>query len=69
MLQSDHFQRECFSSDILRNLSLYDLRFPTSLTADGSDAIHKDPDYVKKKFAVKIHVLIERQAILPHACL
>jgi len=37
--------KRCFSSDVLRNLSLYDLRFPTSLTADGSDAIHKDPDY------------------------
>src|SRR3569832_552116 len=22
-----------------------DLRFPTSLTSDGTDAVHKDPDY------------------------
>ena len=24
---------------------ILDLRFPTSLTADGTDAVHKDPDY------------------------
>src|SRR5436190_2171128 len=24
---------------------IFDLRFPTSLTADGTDAVHKDPDY------------------------
>src|SRR4029079_2611958 len=24
---------------------IIDLRFPTSLTSDGTDAVHKDPDY------------------------
>jgi L-fuconate dehydratase len=27
------------------DLEIIDLRFPTSLTADGTDAVHKDPDY------------------------
>nr|CAD7439517.1 unnamed protein product [Timema bartmani] len=29
----------------IRNLHVRDLRFPTSLKADGSDAMHTDPDY------------------------
>src|ERR1051326_7502657 len=29
----------------ITNLAITDLRFPTSLTADGTDAVHKDPDY------------------------
>ena len=29
----------------IRDLEILDLRFPTSLTADGTDAVHKDPDY------------------------
>jgi L-fuconate dehydratase len=29
----------------IRDLEIIDLRFPTSLTADGTDAVHKDPDY------------------------
>ncbi len=28
-----------------RDLEIVDLRFPTSLTADGTDAVHPDPDY------------------------
>ena len=27
------------------DLSVSDVRFPTSLQSDGSDAIHPDPDY------------------------
>src|SRR6478672_4147401 len=27
------------------DLEIVDLRFPTSLTSDGTDAVHKDPDY------------------------
>jgi L-fuconate dehydratase len=27
------------------DLEIIDLRFPTSLTSDGTDAVHKDPDY------------------------
>jgi L-fuconate dehydratase len=29
----------------IRNLEVVDLRFPTSRTADGTDAMHPDPDY------------------------
>ena len=29
----------------IRDLEVLDLRFPTSLTSDGTDAVHKDPDY------------------------
>jgi L-fuconate dehydratase len=29
----------------IRDLEIIDLRFPTSLTNDGTDAVHKDPDY------------------------
>jgi L-fuconate dehydratase len=29
----------------IRNMLVSDLRFPTSRTLDGSDAVHKDPDY------------------------
>ncbi len=29
----------------IRDLEILDLRFPTSLTSDGTDAVHKDPDY------------------------
>jgi L-fuconate dehydratase len=29
----------------IRSLDTYDLRFPTSRTQDGSDAMHTDPDY------------------------
>jgi L-fuconate dehydratase len=29
----------------ITELEIIDLRFPTSLTADGTDAVHKDPDY------------------------
>src|SRR5919108_91148 len=30
---------------IIRSLETYDLRFPTSRTQDGTDAMHADPDY------------------------
>lgn len=30
---------------VVRHLSVRDIRFPTSLEADGSDAVHTDPDY------------------------
>ena len=29
----------------ITDLEIVDLRFPTSLTSDGTDAVHKDPDY------------------------
>jgi len=29
----------------ITRFEIEDLRFPTSLTADGTDAVHKDPDY------------------------
>ena len=29
----------------ITSLEIADLRFPTSRTADGTDAVHKDPDY------------------------
>jgi L-fuconate dehydratase len=29
----------------IRDLAVMDVRFPTSLTLDGSDAMHRDPDY------------------------
>ena len=29
----------------IRDLEIIDLRFPTSRTADGTDAMHPDPDY------------------------
>jgi L-fuconate dehydratase len=29
----------------ITRLEILDLRFPTSLSADGTDAVHKDPDY------------------------
>jgi L-fuconate dehydratase len=29
----------------IRDMEIVDLRFPTSLTSDGTDAVHKDPDY------------------------
>lgn len=34
-----------YSATRIRGLSVRDIRFPTSLQADGSDAIHPDPDY------------------------
>ena len=30
---------------VIVDLAVQDIRFPTSLEADGSDAIHPDPDY------------------------
>ena len=30
---------------VIVDLKVQDIRFPTSLEADGSDAIHPDPDY------------------------
>src|SRR3954468_14799435 len=29
----------------ITRMEISDLRFPTSLTSDGTDAVHKDPDY------------------------
>lgn len=29
----------------IKNFEVFDIRFPTSLSGDGSDAIHSDPDY------------------------
>src|SRR4051812_27943392 len=29
----------------ITHFEIVDLRFPTSLTSDGTDAVHKDPDY------------------------
>ena len=29
----------------ITDVLVYDWRFPTSLKSDGSDAVHKDPDY------------------------
>ena len=33
------------SSAFIKDLKARDIRFPTSLNKDGSDAIHPDPDY------------------------
>lgn len=30
---------------IIENVQSFDIRFPTSLEGDGSDAVHSDPDY------------------------
>jgi len=30
---------------IIRDLEVFDLRFPTSRTNAGTDAVHVDPDY------------------------
>lgn len=32
-------------ASIINKLTVQDIRFPTSVTADGSDAVHPDPDY------------------------
>jgi hypothetical protein len=29
----------------IEKVEAFDIRFPTSLSGDGSDAIHSDPDY------------------------
>lgn len=29
----------------ITKVEVFDIRFPTSLTGDGSDAVHLDPDY------------------------
>uniref|UniRef100_A0A915K1X3 Mandelate racemase/muconate lactonizing enzyme N-terminal domain-containing protein n=1 Tax=Romanomermis culicivorax TaxID=13658 RepID=A0A915K1X3_ROMCU len=34
-----------FENLTITKISVFDIRFPTSKTLDGSDAIHKDPDY------------------------
>ncbi|XP_071531045.1 mitochondrial enolase superfamily member 1-like [Panulirus ornatus] len=34
-----------YNASRIRGLSVRDIRFPTSLQCDGSDAIHPDPDY------------------------
>ncbi|KAK3868106.1 hypothetical protein Pcinc_026480 [Petrolisthes cinctipes] len=34
-----------YAATRIRGLSVRDIRFPTSLESDGSDAIHPDPDY------------------------
>lgn len=30
---------------VIKNVETFDIRFPTSLDGDGSDAVHTDPDY------------------------
>ena len=40
--------------NVIENVLVYDIRFPTSLEAHGSDAMHKDPDY--SNAYVVIHV-------------
>lgn len=29
----------------VKKVEVFDIRFPTSLSGDGSDAVHTDPDY------------------------
>lgn len=31
--------------EVIQKVEAFDVRFPTSLTGDGSDAVHSDPDY------------------------
>lgn len=31
--------------EVIKSLDTFDIRFPTSLEQNGSDAIHTDPDY------------------------
>ena len=33
------------SGVVIENIKTFDIRFPTSVEAHGSDAVHKDPDY------------------------
>ena len=40
--------------NVIESVSVFDIRFPTSLEAHGSDAMHKDPDY--SNAYVVIHV-------------
>jgi L-fuconate dehydratase len=30
---------------VIESVEAFDIRFPTSLDGDGSDAVHTDPDY------------------------
>ena len=32
-------------NEVIKSLEAYDVRFPTSLQQEGSDAVHTDPDY------------------------
>ena len=38
-------QKKLKPSNIISGVTITDVRFPTSLEAHGSDALHKDPDY------------------------
>lgn len=31
--------------ETIKSVEAFDIRFPTSLSGDGSDAVHCDPDY------------------------
>jgi hypothetical protein len=42
---SQNFKMKSKFGSTIESVETYDIRFPTSLQGDGSDAIHSDPDY------------------------
>lgn len=47
-------------SNTITRLAVTDVRFPTSQGADGSDAIHKDPDYSAAYVVLSVEGLTEK---------
>ena len=45
--------------NVVKKVTVRDIRFPTSLEAHGSDAMHKDPDYSAAYVVISVHGLTE----------
>ena len=46
--------------NVVREVTVRDIRFPTSLEAHGSDAMHKDPDYSAAYVVISVHALTQQ---------
>ena len=45
------------ASNVIKDVSIRDIRFPTSLESHGSDAMHKDPDYSAAYVVIRVEGL------------
>ena len=43
--------------NVVKKVTVRDIRFPTSLEAHGSDAMHKGPDYSAAYVVISVHGL------------
>ena len=46
--------------NVVREVTVRDIRFPTSLEAHGSDAMHKDPDYSAAYVVISVYALTQQ---------